>query len=59
MMLVLINIVLNVEHHQDFVKIMNGLIVQILMDGFSNILDIGWVKYLQMMREKLIDGKEL
>ena len=59
MMLVLINIVLNVEHYQDFVKIMNGLIVQILMDGFSNILDIGWVKYLQMMREKLIDGKEL
>ena len=59
MMLVLINIVLNVEHHQDFVKIMNGLIAQILMDGFSNILDIVWVKYLQMMREKLIDGKEL
>ena len=29
------------------------------MDEFSNILDIGWVKYLQMMREKLIDGKEL
>ena len=29
------------------------------MDGFSNILDIGWVKYHQMMREKLIDGKEL
>ena len=29
------------------------------MDGFSNILDIVWVKYLQMMREKLIDGKEL
>ena len=29
------------------------------MDGFSGILDIGWVEDLQMMKDKLIDGKRL
>ena len=29
------------------------------MDGFSGILDTGWVEDLQMMTDKLIDGKEL
>ena len=40
MMLVLINMVLNVEHHLDFGKIKNGLILLILMVAFSGILDI-------------------
>ena len=29
------------------------------MVGFSGILDTGWVEDLQMMNDKLIDGKEL
>ena len=29
------------------------------MYGFSGILDIGSVKYLQMIKDKLIDEKEL
>ena len=29
------------------------------MDGFSRVLDTGWVENLQMMKDKLIDGKEL
>ena len=36
-----------------------GLIKQILMVGFSGILDTGWVEDLQMMKDKLIHGKEL
>ena len=32
---------------------------QILMDGFSGILDTGQIKDLQMMTDKSIDGKEL
>ena len=59
MMLVLINMALSVKHHQDSGKIMDELIKQILMDGFSSTLDIGWVEDLQMMKDKLIDGKEL
>ena len=59
MMLVLINMVLSVKHHQDSWKIMDELIKQILMGGFSSTLDIGWVEDLQMMKDKLIDGKEL
>ena len=31
----------------------------ILMVGFSGILDTGWVGDWKMMRDKLIDGKEL
>ena len=38
---------------------MGGLILQILIDGFSGILDTDWVEGLQMMTDKLIDGKEL
>ena len=30
-----------------------------LVDGFSGILDIFQEEYLQMMKGKLIDGKEL
>ena len=59
MMLVLTNIVLNVKHHQDSVKIMDGLTLQSLIDGFDGILDIGQVEDLQMMKDKLIGGKEL
>ena len=29
------------------------------MVGFSGILDTGWVGDWEMMRDKLIDGKEL
>ena len=46
----------------NFVKILGkkaGLMKQILMDGFSGTLDTGQVKDLQMMKDKLIDGKEL
>ena len=35
------------------------LILQILMNGFSDILDTGQVEDVQMTKEKLIDGKEL
>ena len=41
MMLVLINMVSSVEHHQDFGKIKDGFVLLILMVGFSGILDIG------------------
>ena len=37
----------------------NGLILQILLDVFSGILDNSWVEDLQMMKDKLIEGKEL
>ena len=37
---------------------MDGLILQILMDGFSGIFDIGWVD-LKLKKDKLIDEKEL
>ena len=29
------------------------------MDGFSGILDIGWVEDLQMFKGKLLDEKQL
>ena len=37
----------------------NGLIKQILMVGFSGILDTVQVQDRKMMKDKLIDGKEL
>ena len=37
---------------------MAGLTVQILMDGFSGILDTGQAEDIQMMKIKLIDRKE-
>ena len=40
-------------------KIMDRLILQILMVSFSSILDTGWVEDLQIMKDKLIDGKEM
>ena len=51
--------VLNVEHHEDFGKVMNRLTKYILMDGFSGIFDTGWEKDQKMAKDKLIDGKEL
>ena len=36
-----------------------GLILQILMVGFSGILDAGQAEDLQMMKGKLIDEMEL
>ena len=50
---------LNVEHHKDSGKIMDGLILWILMDGFSGILYIGWVEDVQTMKDKLINGKKI
>ena len=29
------------------------------MDGFSGILDTGWIEDQKMMKDKLIDGNEL
>ena len=52
-------LILNVEHHQDFEKIKVRLIVQVLKVGFSGILNFGQVEDLQMMKEKMLDGKEL
>ena len=51
--------VLNVEHHQDFGKVKDGLMKLILMVGFNGILDIGKEEDLKMIKEKLEDGKEL
>ena len=58
MTLVSINIVLSVEHY-DFGKIKAGLRIQILMVGFSGIIETGQVEDQKMMKDKLIDGKEL
>ena len=41
-----------------FWEIMDELILQIFMDGFSGILEICQVEDLQMMKDKLTDGKE-
>ena len=32
---------------------------KIVIDGFSDILDTGWVNSLQRMKEKLIDRRKL
>ena len=32
---------------------------QTLMNGFSGILDTGWVEDHKMMKDKLINGKKL
>ena len=50
--------VLSVEDRYDFEKIMDGLMNQILMVGFSGILGAGQAEDQNMMKEKLIDGKE-
>ena len=36
--------VLNVEHHYDFGKTKDRLILFILMVGFSGVSNIGWVE---------------
>ena len=59
MMLVLINLVLNAEHRYDFGKMNVGLMKQTLMVGFSGILDGGQVEDQKMLKEKLLNGKEL
>ena len=59
MMLMLINIKLNVKHHYDFEEIRARLSLQILIAGFNGVLDIGWVEDLQMIKDKLLDEKEL
>ena len=58
-LLLSINTKLNVEYRYDFGKIKAGLILHPLMDGFSGVLDNCWVEDLQMMKNKLIDGKGL
>ena len=55
----LINIKLSAENQYDFKKIKNRLIQKILMVGFNAILDIDQVEYLQIIKDKLLDGKEL
>ena len=57
MVLVVINMVLNVEHHYDFGKINVGLILYILMIGCSGILDIGQADDRYMMKDISKDGK--
>ena len=47
------------EHRQDFGKIRGGLIKQILMVRFSGTLNTGQVEDQKMIKDKLIDGKEL
>ena len=42
-----------------FGKIKAGLTKQILMVGFSDILDIGQVEDQKMIKDKLTDGKKL
>lgn len=59
MTLAFINILLNKEHHYDIWKIKDRLILQIDIVGLNGILDIGSVGYLQMMKGKLFNGKEL
>ena len=51
--------VLNVEHHYDFGKIMDGFILLILMVVFNGILDTGYAEDLQMTKDRLKDGKRL
>lgn len=49
----------NVEHNYDFGKINTALILQILMDGFNGILDIGSVEDHMMIKEKMLHGMVL
>ena len=46
MMLMLISITSNVEHHKDFEKIKDGSILQIPMVGSSGVLDVGQIEGL-------------
>ena len=49
----------NVGYHYDFRNILGGLMKQILKDGFCCILDTSQVEEENMVKDKLIDGKEL
>ena len=51
--------VISVEHCEDFWKIMDGLMKQMLMVGFSGIFDNGQAEDQKMMRNKIIDRKGL
>ena len=51
--------VLNVEDHLDFGKIKVRLIKLIHMVGFNGILDIGKEEEVRMIKDRLVDGKEL
>ena len=44
---------------KNFEKIMDKLVIQTLMVGFSDILDICQVEDLQMIKDKFLDEKEL
>ena len=44
--------VLNVEHREDFGKIMDGFILLILMVNFNGILGTGYIEDLKMMKGK-------
>ena len=47
--------VLNAELHEDFRKIIIGLMKIIPMVGFSGIIDTGWVEDRKIVKDKLID----
>ena len=40
-------------------EVKDALVLQILLVCFNGILDNGWVEDLQMMKEKLLDGKSI
>ena len=48
--------VLNEEHHQDFGRIMAGLMKQILVDGY---LDTSQVEGQEMIKDRLTDRIKL
>ena len=54
----LIDTVLLAAHHQDFGKIMVGLIALIHTDGFNGVLGFGQEEEPLMMKGKLKDGKK-
>ena len=58
LLLVLIDMVSNVKHHQNFAKIKVGLILQIVMVSFNAILGTNQAEDLQTMKDKLVDIKE-
>ena len=59
MTLASISIVLNAERQKDLGKMKAGLNPQILMVGFSGILNIGQAEGLQMMKERFLYVKAL
>ena len=57
MVSVSINMMLNAEYRKDIGKTKIGLMKWILINGFSGIINSGWVEDQKMMKDKLIDGK--